>query len=108
MKEIRAIVRPARLDKLREALRAIPNFPGVTFFKAQGFTAPAEIGRRTVREELTDFSDKVMVSVIADDTMVEPIRDAIFTACSTGNLGDGLVWVVDIGEIHRIRNKAAY
>jgi nitrogen regulatory protein P-II 1 len=108
MKEIRAIVRPSRIERLRAALRAIPNFPGVTFLKAQGFTAPAEIGRRTVRQELTDFSDKIMVSVVADDAMVAPIREAIFAACSTGNLGDGLVWVVDIGEIHRIRNKAAY
>jgi nitrogen regulatory protein PII len=40
MKEIRAIVRPSRLLGLRDALRAIPNFPGVTLFKAEGFTAP--------------------------------------------------------------------
>ena len=39
MKEIRAIVRPNRLSRLRDALRAIPNFPGVTIFKAEGFTA---------------------------------------------------------------------
>ena len=37
MKEIRAIVRPSRLERLRAALRAIPNFPGVTLFKAEGF-----------------------------------------------------------------------
>jgi nitrogen regulatory protein P-II 1 len=104
VKEIRAIVRPHRLDRLRDALRAIPNFPGVTVFRAEGFTAPAAIGKRTVREELTDFSSKLMVSVLADDDMVDAIRQAILASCSTGQIGDGIVWTVDIGEIHRIRN----
>ncbi|MBM3398387.1 MAG: P-II family nitrogen regulator, partial [Betaproteobacteria bacterium] len=39
MKEVRAIIRPNRRERLREALRAIPNFPGVSMFSAQGFTA---------------------------------------------------------------------
>lgn len=104
MKEIRAIVRPSRLERLREALRAIPNFPGVTIFKAEGFTAPAAIDKRTVKDELTDFSDKLMVCVLAQEHMVEPIRQAIVAACHTGKIGDGLVWVVDIAAIHRIRD----
>lgn len=106
MKEIRAIVRPNRLDRLREALRAIPNFPGVTIFKAEGFTAPAAIDKRTVKEELTDFTPKLMVCVLAHEDMVEPIRTAIMEACSTGTIGDGLVWTVDIGDIHRIRDRS--
>ncbi len=104
MKEIRAIVRPSRLDRLRDALRVIPNFPGVTLFRAEGFTAPAAIDKRSAKEELTDFSDKLMVCVLADESMVETIRTAIITACHTGQVGDGLVWVVDIAEIHRIRD----
>ena len=108
MKEIRAIVRPARVARLREALRAIPNFPGVTMLRAEGFTAPAEIGKRTVREELTDFTDKVLVTVIADEAMVAPIREAIIESCHTGTVGDGLVWVLDIEEMHRIRTKLPY
>lgn len=104
MKEIRAILRPSRLDRLREALRAIPNFPGVTIFKAEGFTAPAAVVKRSVRDELTDFTDKLMVCVLAEDAMVPPIRQAIIDACRTGQIGDGLVWVVDIAEMHRIRD----
>jgi nitrogen regulatory protein P-II 1 len=104
MKEIRAIVRPHRLDRLRQALRAIPNFPGVTIFKAEGFTAPAAVAKRTVREELTDFAPRLMVCVLAEEDMVPVIRQAIVQACSTGQLGDGIVWTVDIGEIHRIRD----
>ncbi|MFD0668835.1 P-II family nitrogen regulator [Ramlibacter sp. MAHUQ-53] len=104
MKEIRAIVRPHRLERLREALRAIPNFPGVTVFRAEGFTAPAAVAKRTVREELTDFTPKLMVCVLADDDMVPTIRDAIIASCSTGQIGDGIVWTVDLGSVHRIRN----
>lgn len=107
MKEIRAIVRPSRLDRLRAALRDIPNFPGVTIFKAEGFTAPAAVEKRTVKDELTDFSDKLMVCVIVEDSMVEPIREAIASACRTGQIGDGLIWTVDIGEMHRIRDGGA-
>lgn len=107
MKEIRAIVRPHRLERLREALRTIPNFPGVTIFRAEGFTAPAAIGKRTVKDELTDFTDKLMICVLAEAGMVEPIREAIIEACNTGQLGDGLVWVVDIESMHRIRDKTS-
>ena len=107
MKEIRAIVRPQRLQRLRDALRSIPNFPGVTLFRAEGFTAPAAVDKRSVREELTDFSDKVMVCVLAEAHMVEPIRQSIMQACHTGQIGDGLVWVVDIESMHRIRDQQA-
>ena len=106
MKEIRAIVRPQRLDRLREALRAIPNFPGVTIYKAEGFTAPAAVDKRTVKEELTDFTSKLMVCVLADEAMADTIRDTIIEACWTGKIGDGLVWTVDIASIHRIRDHA--
>jgi nitrogen regulatory protein P-II 1 len=107
MKEIRAIVRPHRMDRLREALRAIPNFPGVTVFKAEGFTAPAAVTRRTVKDELTDFTPKLMVCVLADESMVDTIRQAIIDSCSTGQIGDGIVWTVDIGAPTRIRDGSA-
>ena len=105
MKEIRAIVRPHRLQRLRDTLRAIPNFPGVTIFRAEGFTAPTAVHKRTVRDELTDFSEKLMVCVLVEADMVEPIRRAIIEACHTGQIGDGLVWVVDIENIQRIRDQ---
>lgn len=105
MKEIRAIVRPNRLERLREALRAIPNFPGVTVFRADGFTAPAAVDKRSVRDELTDFTAKLMVCVLCDDSMVDEIRDVIIGACHTGHIGDGLVWVIDIANVHRIRDR---
>jgi len=106
MKEVRAIIRPTRVARLREALRAIPNFPGVTVWPAEGFTAPAAVTKRTVRDELTDFSPKVLVCVLCEASMVDAIRDAIFDTCSTGTVGDGLVWVIDVQVTHRIRDRS--
>lgn len=106
MKEIRAIIRPNRLPKLRDALRAIPNFPGVTVWSTEGFTAPAAISKRSVKEELTEFSPKTLVCVLCGEDMVDTIRDAIFQTCSTGAVGDGLVWVVDVENTHRIRDRS--
>ena len=106
MKEIRAIVRPSRLPRLREALRAIPNFPGVTVWSTEGFTAPAAVGKRSVKEELTEFTPKTLVCVLCSDDMVDTIRNALFDACSTGVVGDGLVWVVDLEAAHRIRDRS--
>ena len=107
MKEIRAIIRPSRLARLREALRGIPNFPGVTMWAAEGFTAPAALVKRSVRDELTEFSSKTLVCVLCDADMVDTIRQAIFDACGTGAVGDGLVWVVDVQSTHRIRDQSA-
>lgn len=107
MKEIRAIIRPSRLSRLRETLRAIPNFPGVTVFNVKGFTAPAALDKRSVRDELTDFTEKVMVCVLVEADMVETIRCAMIEACQTGQIGDGLIWVVDISSMHRIRDGSA-
>jgi nitrogen regulatory protein P-II 1 len=107
MKEIRAIVRPSRLPRLREALRGIPNFPGVTMWTAEGFTAPAAQVKRTVRDELTEFSSKTLVCVLCEDSMVETIRQAFFDTCSTGAVGDGLVWVVEVESTHRIRDRTS-
>ena len=104
MKEVRAIVRPQRISRLREALRQIPNFPGVTVFNADGFTAPANSSTPTIREELTDFTPKLVVSVLCGDDMVEKIVDTIIRHGQTGQIGDGLVWVVPIEDVRRVRD----
>lgn len=104
MKEVRAIIRPQRVNRVRDALRDIPNFPGVTFIKAEGFTAPASVGPRSIAEELTDFVPKVVVSVICSDDMADTIEKTIIEHGSTGQIGDGLVWTLPIAEVRRVRN----
>jgi nitrogen regulatory protein P-II 1 len=104
LKEIRAIIRPSRLEKLRTELRNLPDFPGLSVFKGEGFTAPAAVQKRTAAEELTDYSPKLMICIIADEKFVQAIQQIIMNCCRTGQTGDGLVWVVDAGAPTRIRD----
>ena len=106
MKEIRAIIRPNRLGQLRAALREIPDFPGMTVFRGEGFSAPGALEKRTVREELTDFTDKVLISVIAQEAMVQAIAETILRECRTGHLGDGVLWVVPVEAAQCLRDGA--
>ncbi|MEY4295448.1 MAG: hypothetical protein RLY82_1136 [Pseudomonadota bacterium] len=104
MKEIRAIIRPNRLEKLRTELRNLPDFPGLSVFKGEGFTAPAVVQKRTAAEELTDYSPKLMICIIANDQSVASIQQIIIDSCRTGQTGDGLMWVIDVGIPTRIRD----
>lgn len=104
MKEIRAIIRPHRLEKLRNALRELADFPGLTVIKAEGFTAPSGIKKHTAAEELNDYSKKLLVCIIANDAAAPQIQQIIMEQCTTGQVGDGLVWSVDVGTASRIRD----
>ncbi len=103
MKEIRAVVRPHKLPRLREVLRAIPGFPGMTLSKAVGCGATARHVPNTIREELTDFSDKLRVEIVAPDDLVDVMVEAIVQVATTGQTGDGLVWVTSIERAVFIR-----
>jgi nitrogen regulatory protein P-II 1 len=104
MKEIRAICRPDRLSELRQALRAIPGFPGLTVLEAKGFSAPALINNPTLKEALTDFTGKVMLCTLVADDMVDSITDVIMREGRTGQIGDGLIWVLPVESARRIRD----
>ncbi|MDD2988334.1 MAG: P-II family nitrogen regulator [Zoogloea sp.] len=96
MKEIRAVIRPQKLPRLREVLRAIPGFPGMTISKVAGCGATSRHIPNTIREVLTDFTDKVRIEIIAPDEMADTLVDQIVQVASTGQTGDGLVWVTEI------------
>lgn len=106
MIEIRAVIRPNRLEQLRNALRALPEFPGMTIFSAQGFTAPSLISKRTDAEQLTDFTPKLMLSIVVQDDSAPTIQNLILNHCSTGSIGDGLVWSVPIHSALRIKDRS--
>ncbi|HMM71678.1 MAG TPA: P-II family nitrogen regulator [Rhodocyclaceae bacterium] len=96
MKEIRAIIRPNKLPKLRTMLRHLPEFPGMTVSKAEGFGAPSQHMPHNIKEELTDYSAKVRVEIVSPDEQVDAIVQCIISVACTGQTGDGLVWVVPI------------
>ena len=103
MKKIEAVVKPFKLDEVREALSEI-GVSGLTVTEVKGF------GRQKGHTELyrgaeyvVDFLPKVKVEVVLPDNMVESAIDAIVKAARTGKIGDGKIFVVDVGQVVRIR-----
>ena len=88
---------------MREVLRAVPGFPGMTISKAAGCGSTVRHTPNSIKEELTDFTDKVRVEIIAPDELVDALVDHIVEVASTGQTGDGLVWVTDIQRAVFIR-----
>lgn len=97
MKEIKAIIRPNKLAALRDAMIALPGFPGMTVSKVEGCSAPSRhLVKHTIKEELTDYSPKVRIEIVASDEVAERIFQRITEVAKTGHYGDGLVWITDV------------
>ena len=103
MKLITAIIKPFKLDDVKEALRAL-GVQGMTVSEVQGFgrqRGHTEVYRGT--EYTVDFVPKVRVEVVTDDADAQGVTDAIVTAARTDKIGDGKVWVVPVEGVVRIR-----
>src|SRR5437870_12816306 len=103
MKLVMAVIKPHKLDDVKEALREI-GVKGMTSIEAQGFgrqRGHTEIYRGA--EYQVDFVPKVQVEVMADDEEVQPIVDAILGAARTGKIGDGKIFVLPAEQVYRIR-----
>ena len=103
MKKIEAIIKPFKLDEVKEALHDV-GIQGITVLEAKGF------GRQKGHTELyrgaeyvVDFLPKVKIEVVIDDGMTERGVDAIQNAAQTGRIGDGKIFISTIGEAIRIR-----
>lgn len=105
MKEVKAVIQPHKLEKIREALTALPGFPGMTVTRVEGCSAAqAKEGHAlNVREELTDFSHKIKLEILAPDDLAETLVTLIHELAHTGHLGDGIVWVTPAEHFVRIR-----
>ena len=101
MKEIKAIIRPNKLPLLRDALVALPDFPGMTVSKVEGCSAPSRHvpARTKIKDELTDYTSKVRIEIVAPDEVAETIFLRITEVAQTGHYGDGLVWITDIEKV---------
>ncbi len=104
MKEIRAIIRPNKLDALRDALRSLPDFPGLSIAKVEGFTAPKLIKKQSDAEALTDYSPKLMIYILAEESLCPTIIQTMVQHCRTGQTGDGLIWTTSISSLTKIKN----
>ena len=104
MKEIKAVIQPARLPRLREAFRKLPDFAGMTVSRAEGSGYhPGTVTAPGIKQELTDYSAKVRIEIITQDEDVAKIEAIVRAVCHTGQPGDGILWVTPVESFHRIR-----
>ena len=103
MKKVEAIIKPFKLDEVKEALHEV-GIQGITVTEAKGF------GRQKGHTELyrgaeyvVDFLPKVKIEVVMEDGMVDRAIEAIQQAAHTGRIGDGKIFVTTIEEVIRIR-----
>ncbi len=103
MKKIEAIIKPFKLDEVKEALQEV-GLQGITVTEAKGF------GRQKGHTELyrgaeyvVDFLPKVKVEVVLSDESVDTVIEAIRNAAQTGRIGDGKIFVSNVEEVVRIR-----
>ena len=103
MKRIDAIIKPFKLDEVKERLERI-GVRGVTVAEVKGF------GRQRGHTELyrgaeyvVDFLPKIQVSVLVPDDQLDPTVDAILEGAHTGRIGDGKIFVTSVDEVIRIR-----
>ncbi|MGH6951041.1 MAG: P-II family nitrogen regulator [Vitreimonas sp.] len=103
MKKIEAIIKPFKLDDVKEALQEI-GLQGMTVVEAKGF------GRQKGHTELyrgaeyvVDFLPKLKIEVVVADDQVEGALEAIQKAAKTGKIGDGKIFVLDVQNVVRIR-----
>jgi nitrogen regulatory protein P-II 1 len=103
MKKIEAIIKPFKLDEVREALSAL-GVSGLTVTEVKGF------GRQKGHTELyrgaeyvVDFLPKVKMELVVADTMVETAIEAIVKSARTGKIGDGKIFVSNVDQVIRIR-----
>lgn len=105
MKEIKAVIQPARLSKIRSALRNIKGFPGMSVSKMEGCGPHLHNPNAGVREELTDYSPKIYLYMVVPDELVEGILHTIVEVAHTGNVGDGIVWVTPVERMVRLSEQ---
>jgi len=105
MKKVEAIIKPFKLDEVKEALQEI-GIQGLSVLEARGF------GRQKGHTELyrgaeyvVDFLPKVKIEVVIDDDMLDQVTEAIVKAAKTGKIGDGKIFVSPIEQAIRIRTS---
>ncbi len=103
MKKIEAIVKPFKLDEVKEALQEV-GLQGITVTEAKGF------GRQKGHTELyrgaeyvVDFLPKVRIEIVLDDALVDQAVEAIMNAARTGRIGDGKIFISTVDQAIRIR-----
>src|SRR4051812_15923149 len=103
MKKIEAVIKPFKLDEVKEALQEL-GVQGMTVLEAKGY------GRQKGHTELyrgaeyvVDFLPKIKIEVVVEDGLLSAVIEAITSAARTGRIGDGKIFISEISEVIRIR-----
>jgi nitrogen regulatory protein P-II 1 len=103
MKKIEAVIKPFKLDEVKEALQDM-GVQGMTVLEAKGY------GRQKGHTELyrgaeyvVDFLPKMKIEIVVADDQVEPVLEALVNAARTGRIGDGKIFVTSLDDVIRIR-----
>lgn len=105
MKEVLAIIKPFKVDEVKDALTGI-NVKGMTISEVKGF------GRQKGHKEIyrgaeyqTDFVPKVQIKIAVDDHQVDEVVETIINAAKTGKIGDGKIFILPVENVIRIRTN---
>lgn len=104
-KEIKAIIPPQKLSKIRSAFRNIKEFPGMTVTKVEGcghYLAKPSLG---LRDELNDYTPKIRIEIVAPDELVEGILQILVEVGQMSQVGDGIVWVTPVERMIRLSEQ---
>ncbi len=104
-KEIKAIIPPQRLAKIRSAFRNIKEFPGMTVTKVEGCGHHLAKPSNGVKDELNEYSPKVRIDIVASDDLVEGILQVLVEVGQMGQVGDGIVWVTPVERMIRLSDQ---
>lgn len=103
MKLITAIIKPFKLDEVKDALKAA-NVMGITVTEARGFGRQGgHVETYRGAEYKVDLIPKVRLEMVVDDAVVDGVVDVIVKSAGTGKIGDGKVWISDVLRVVRIR-----
>ena len=105
MKEIRIVVRPKLLERLHEALRGCPGFPGMTVGEVNGYPPVAsQAGAHSIKDDLTEFVPRVRIELVVSDALASMLFDAAVKVLEHGQTGDSAIWMTDVVQatfLHR-------
>jgi nitrogen regulatory protein P-II 1 len=101
MKEIHAVVQASKVQKIHDTFHQMKGFPGVSAARVDWF-APHTARLKTAKEELTDFSKRTLLTILAPDELVENIIEMLIDCTHTGQPSDGVIWVTSVEQAIQI------
>lgn len=106
MKEIKAIIRPFKLDDVVTELHKMEGLPGITISEIKGFgKSKAKNAKDAIAEGLHLFIKRIKIEIVVHDNLVDEVVDIIQRIAHTGNTGDGKIFILEVKDTIKIRTN---